>query len=170
MTLNRNTPMPRGEGPKRKARLKQGSPLKRGEGLARAASKPQARRDTGPSARTRKAVYERDGWSCACCGTPVVTRPHSVGHRKRRSQGGSNNMDNLLTFLGLGVNPLDPGDHHARIDSRRDPSDEARGLTVRSWKDPALVPVRLFSPDGPEMWALADGTYSAVPPEGAVAA
>lgn len=128
------------------------------------------RRDTGPDQKTRLAVYERDGWACACCGTPVDKRPHSVGHRKRRSQGGSNRMSNLLTFLGLGVNPADPDDHHARIDSRRRPSDEANGYTVRSYQDPALVAVRRRAGALPQEWLTDDGRCLEEAPEATVSA
>jgi hypothetical protein len=129
------------------------------------------RRDTGPGRKTRLAVYERDGWACACCGTPVDGRPHSVGHRKRRSQGGGNKMSNLLTFLGLGINPLDPDDHHARIDSRRRASDEASGYTVRSYRDPALVPVQRYAEGGGLVreWLTDDGRRVKEAPEGAAA-
>lgn len=105
-------------------------------------------KDTGPDRKRRRAVYQRDGYRCVCCGTPIENRPHSVGHRKRRSQGGGNDMSNLLTFLGLGINPLDPDDHHARIDSRRKPEDEARGYTVRSYLDPRLIGVMYFETSG----------------------
>jgi 5-methylcytosine-specific restriction endonuclease McrA len=120
---------------------------------------PQGRTDTGPDAATRAAVYLRDSYRCVCCGTSVKGRPHSVGHRKRRSQGGGNDPSNLVTFLGLG-NGLLPNDHHHRIDSRRDPRDEARGLTVRSWLDPALVPVVITLADGSreKVWLGADGS------------
>ena len=40
MSLNRNTPMPRGGGLERKARLQPGSPLERGTGLSRSPRKP----------------------------------------------------------------------------------------------------------------------------------
>jgi 5-methylcytosine-specific restriction endonuclease McrA len=124
-------------------------------------------RDTGPKLKTRLMVYNRDDWRCACCGQNVMGRPHSVGHRVRRSQGGKNTLPNLLTFLGPGRNPLDPDDHHARIDSRRDPHDEARGYTCRSWEDPARIPVMYFSEDGSGIaaWLLPDGTLSVHDPE-----
>jgi hypothetical protein len=134
------------------------------------AGKP-APRDTGPDRRTRAAVYARDGFACVCCGTPIEGRPHSVGHRKRRSQGGGNQMSNLLTFLGLGSNPLDPGDHHARIDSRQREYDETAGYTVRSFRDPALIGVRYTEQSG--SWILMylgdDGSISPDAPVGAVA-
>lgn len=115
---------------------------------AAAPARPAAPRDTGPDRVTREAVYIRDGRACVCCNTPIDGQPHSVGHRKRRSQGGGNGMSNLLTFLGSGSNPLDPDDHHARIDSRRNPQDEIKGFTVRSFRDPARIPVRYTERSG----------------------
>jgi hypothetical protein len=106
------------------------------------------RRDTGPDQATRRAVYARDGYACVCCGTPVRNRPHSVGHRKRRSQGGGNGISNLLTFLGLGSDPGNPDDHHARIDHRRDPADKDKGYRVDSAEDPAVIPVQYFETSG----------------------
>ena len=157
--------------PPRKTPLARTARLSRAAGLPRTEWKRKAVRDTGPSARTRKAVYERDGWCCVCCGTPVQDRPHSVGHRKRRSQGGPNDLSNLLTFLGLGTNPLDPDDHHARIDSRRDPSDEAKGYSLRSHQDPFLVPVLVGSVSGSktQVWLSDDGRYLTADPEEAAA-
>jgi hypothetical protein len=128
-------------------------------------------RDTGPDEETRAAVYRRDGNCCVCCGTPLAGRPRSVGHRKRRSQNGTNDTSNLLAFLGLGINPFDPDDHHARIDSRRDPSDEAKGYTVRSWDDPALVSVMVFTSPGSgfRAWLTDDGGRSFDEPKGLAA-
>jgi hypothetical protein len=131
------------------------------------------RRDTGPDKETRLAVYERDGWACACCGLSVIGLPHSVGHRKRRSQGGTNDPSNLLTFLGFG-NGLTADDHHWRIDRREKPLDEKRGYTVRSWQDPALVPVTYMSSpadeDGVRYWLTDDAGRATEAPEGAGAA
>ena len=126
-----------------------------------ARTKPRQRRkparDTGPDARTRKLVLERDNYSCVCCGRSILGQHYSLGHRKRASQGGKAVASNLLTFLGLGGEQ-----HHGRIDSRRDPRDEARGLTVRSWRDPALIPVTLLN--GAKVWLTDDGRYSDYPP------
>jgi hypothetical protein len=121
--------------------------------------KPMRRRDTGPSMKVRLQVYKRDGYTCQCgCGISVIGKPHSVGHRKRRSQQGSNEMTNLLTFLGWGNGLTGDEDHRRRIDMRVNPDDEARGLTVRSGQDPALVPVITQTPSGPApMWLTADG-------------
>lgn len=114
-----------------------------------------SRRDTGPSAKVRRLVLERDGWSCVCCGRSIIGQPYSLQHRKRRSQGGDSSPVNLVTVLGTGTTGC-----HERIDSRREPGDEARGLTVRSWDDPALVPVVVAAPAGLiRVWLSADGTY-----------
>jgi hypothetical protein len=128
-------------------------------------------RDTGPGRETREAVYLRDSNCCVCCGTPLAGKPRSIGHRKRRSQGGSNETSNLLSFLGLGINQLDPDDHHARIDSRLDPNDEARGYTVRSWQDPAAVSVMVtgFGGSGSRVFLSDDGEYLSAPPDWAEA-
>jgi hypothetical protein len=123
-------------------------------------------RDTGPDRLTREAVYERDGGCCACCGRYALDRPHSVGHRLRRSQGGSNETSNLLTFLGLGDGSAGEDDHHYRIDNRGNPHDEARGYTVRSGTDPATVPVMIHGEQGDVLVYLTDdAAYSLTAPE-----
>jgi hypothetical protein len=114
----------------------------------------------------RRLVLERDGYACVCCGMSVIGRPYSLQHRKRRSQGGDNSLPNLITVLGTGTTGC-----HERIDSRRDPEDEARGYTVRSWDDPALISVMVFSEHGSGVtaWLTQDGGYSYEAPEGAAA-
>jgi hypothetical protein len=90
-----------------------------------------------------------------CCGTSVKGQNYSLGHRKRASQGGRPVPSNLITLLGLGGES-----HHGRIDGRRDPHDEAKGYTVRSWQDPAEIGVMVFdSPGGPGVtyWLTDDG-------------
>jgi len=130
----------------------------------------KAPKNTGPSGRVRALVLQRDSYSCVCCGQSITGRPHSVGHRKRRSQGGTNEMTNLLTFLGLGSGMF-PDDHHFRIDSRKNPHDEAQGYTVRSHEDPALVPVMLHSEHGSGglVWLTESGGYSTEAPEAGAA-
>ena len=49
----------------------------------------------GLNNETRKAVYRRDGWRCAICDSPKYIQIH---HCVKRSQGGTNNMDNLITL------------------------------------------------------------------------
>lgn len=118
--------------------------------------RPRRRKDTGPSPAVRRLVLERDSHACVCCGISVIGRPYSLQHRKRRSQGGDNSPANLITVLGTGTTGC-----HERIDSRRDPEDEAKGYTVRSWDDPALIPVMLFGRHGSGVtaWLLPDGGY-----------
>ena len=43
----------------------------------------------------RKRVLERDGWRCQKCGSMASLHVH---HMKRRSQLGSDTMDNLITL------------------------------------------------------------------------
>jgi hypothetical protein len=126
-------------------------------------SGPSRRRDTGPSAKVRHLVLERDGFACVCCGWPTLGQVYSLQHRKRRSQGGDNSPPNLVTVLGDGTTGC-----HQRIDSRIDPEDEARGYTVRSWQNPADVPVMIFSKWGGEVmkYLTEDGRYSDSRPEG----
>jgi hypothetical protein len=76
---------------------------------------------------------------------------------------------NLITALGSGTDPGNPDDHSARIDSRADPYDEARGLSVRPWENPALVEVTYALPGGSRAryWLNDCGERLAEPPDGA---
>jgi hypothetical protein len=107
------------------------------------APKRKPPKDDGLTRAVRHLVLERDGWACVCCGQSVIGRRYSLQDRKRRSQGGRRVPSNLITVLGSGTTEC-----HERIDSRRDPQDEAKGYTVRSYDDPAMVPVMYFSPHG----------------------
>ena len=136
------TPVPFPSG---STRLDRNVPLGRitGSGAGKFPAAGRVPRNTGPSRKVRELVLERDGHACVCCGRSVIGRPYSLQHRKRRSQGGGNEPSNLITVLGTGTTGC-----HERIDSRRDPRDEARGYTVRSWDDPAQVGVMVFSEGG----------------------
>jgi len=118
-------------------------------------------RNSGPSATVRALVLARDGSSCVCCGLSVTGQRYSLGHRLRASQGGKPVPSNLITLHGLGGESC-----HGRIDDRRDPSDEAKGYSLRSWQSPLLVPVMIFSPHGPGMplWLDDLGNYLTEPP------
>jgi hypothetical protein len=135
--------------------------MARGTGIARTARKRRPARDTGPSPAVRALVLARDGRACVCCGRSIVGQPYSLQHRKRRSQGGDSSPSNLVTVLGTGTTGC-----HERIDSRRDPSDEAKGYTVRSFGNPALIPVMFFtSPDsGFTAWLDDSGELLFAPP------
>ena len=149
---------------KRGGQLKRVTPLASTSGLSRSPRERRAPRDTGPSPAVRKLVLERDGHACVCCGVSIDGRPYSLQHRKRRSQGGDNSASNLIVVLGTGTTGC-----HERIDSRRDPHDEAKGYTVRSWQDPALVPVMVMSgaEAGMSLYPTEDGRWSAEAPEAA---
>ena len=116
--------------------------------------------DTGPDRKTRLLVLERDGYACVCCAVSVIGQRYSLQHRKRRSQGGTSCAANLVTVLGDGTTGC-----HARIDSRIDPEDEARGYTVRSRQDPHLVSVMVFGPGGggAALFPTCDGQWSSSP-------
>ena len=139
---------------------------KRAQAVAAGAVKPAARTETGPDRKTRNLVLERDGYACVCCGHSIIGQRYSLQHRKRRSQGGGNSPSNLITVLGTGTTGC-----HERIDSRRDPADEAQGYTVRSWQDPAQIPVMIHSEHGSGVtaWLTEAGTYAFEAPEGAAA-
>jgi hypothetical protein len=127
-------------------------------------TKTAARKDTGPSPKVRRLVLDRDGYACVRCGQPVTGRPYSLQHRKRRSQGGGNSPSNLVVLCGTGTTGC-----HEQVDSRRDEADEARGYSVRSWDEPGLIPVMVFSQHGSGFtaWLADDGRYVFEAPAGA---
>ena len=160
----------------RSAGLRPSAGPQRKTGLPRARIKPvpvpcgMCRAPAGPHSRycaacreIRALVLDRDGYVCFCCGEPVMGQRYSLGHRLRASQGGKAIPSNLIILLGWGGEAC-----HGRIDSRRDPRDEERGLTVRSWQDPAQVPVQLVT--GAEVWLWDDGRYHKEGPQGVAAA
>jgi hypothetical protein len=116
-----------------------------------------ARTDTGPDAGVRAMVLERDGYRCVCCGRSVTGEPFML---VRRLRGGGDSPANLITTLGTPTSGC-----AGRIDSRRDPDDEAKGYSVGSGQDPAEVPVVLFGGDGPgvPLFLSAEGFYHAEP-------
>jgi hypothetical protein len=125
-------------------------------------------RNSGPTPKVRKLVLERDEYTCQCgCRRSIVGQRYSLGHRLRASHGGKPVPSNLLVFLGWGGEAC-----HGRIDRRDNPVDEANGMTVRSWQDPAQVRVTVTLPDGSRarkyLWD--DGTRRDEPQRKAAAA
>jgi hypothetical protein len=81
--------------------------LGRRKGLKRSRWKRRPPKDPLPAAR-RAELFRRDGYQCVNCGGPRVTPQHVV----KRSQGGSHDLDNLLSLCGGR-----PGDCHDRADN-----------------------------------------------------
>lgn len=104
MSLERRTPLQRGEGPKRKTRLEQGSPLNRGTGLAHAPRTPKALKDTGAPQAVRDMVFDRDRW-CVRCGKALAKGQggYSIHHLTLRSHGVDNSVEAQILLCGSGT-------------------------------------------------------------------
>lgn len=81
----------------------------------------------------RRLVRERSGGLCEVCGVRPAT---NYQHRKNRSQGGQWSAVNGLDVCGSGTTGC-----HGRIHHSPAAAYEA-GWSVKSWEDPAVVPVR----------------------------
>jgi hypothetical protein len=110
-----------------------------------------------PDAATRELVLQRDGHRCVCCGRSVTGEAFMLLQRLR---GGGDSPPNLITALGTPASGC-----AGRIDGGRDPDDEAKGYSIGSGRNPAEVPVTLFSADGPgvPLFLGEDGFYHAEP-------
>lgn len=110
--------------------------------------------DTGPDRSTRDVVKERDDWTCASCGEPIVGSNYSIQHRIARGMGGTpdpaaNTPANLILLCGSATTGC-----HGAAESR-DQDMHRRGFWLESWEDPASVAVAhavhgwvLLLPDG----------------------
>jgi 5-methylcytosine-specific restriction endonuclease McrA len=96
--------------------LKPGKPLERRTPLKLVSDKraqvipfPQRRQDTGPDRSTRDLIMEREDYSCARCGKPLLhDLNRSIHHRRSRASGGSsdpaiNRPSNLVLLCGDGL-------------------------------------------------------------------
>jgi hypothetical protein len=150
----------------RRAELRR-TPMRRGV-IARSArvaksidAKRRQPRNTGPTAVQRRHVAERAGYLCEACGLALHNgdewvRPHSFHHRQPRGRGGVNSLANLLLLCGTGITGC-----HGNVESRRTEA-YAKGLLVRTGKDPAAEPVKVWCL--PEKVLLTvDGRYQDVP-------
>lgn len=85
---------------------------------------------------TRDAVLIRDRYRCVRCGSDLANCRYSVHHRKLRSQGGTDDLPNVILLCGSGTD----GCHHL-VHSRRKEVGEPGGYIVPRHEDPAAVPV-----------------------------
>lgn len=111
--------------------------------------------DTGPDRSTRDLVKERDDWTCASCGDPIIGQ-WSIQHRVARGQGGTSNPAinspaNLILLCGSATSP---GGCHLACE-QRDQRMHDLGFWLTNGQDPAAVPVAhavhgwvLLEPDG----------------------
>jgi hypothetical protein len=96
----------------------------------------------------RKALYERCKGMCEFCGG-VLSENWAAHHRKLRSQGGKDDLDNVVALHhechNLGTNSV-------HLNPQKSYDD---GFMVRSWADPKTTPLNLthhwlviLTPDG----------------------
>jgi len=119
-------------------------------------------RGSGPDAKTRAAVYAREGMQCAACGVALGDGAwKSIQHRVRRQVGG-HGLANLVLLCGSATSP----GCHRKAEDRTDEM-HAAGFWLRADEDPAQVPIMLAGRDGGmTVWLLADGTYGTEAPGG----
>lgn len=147
-----------------------GAPMPRTEWLSRSGgtkprpgpgrSRNQHPRDTGPDAKTRAAVYAREGMQCAACGLALGDGAwKSIQHRVRRQVGG-NGPENLVLLCGSATSP----GCHRKAEDRTDEM-HAAGFWLRADEDPAQVPILLAGADGGlRVWLTQAGAYSTSAP------
>jgi hypothetical protein len=96
--------------------------------------------DTGPDADTRELVKQRDDWTCACCGNPIVGSNFSLQHRLARGGGGTsdpaiNSPANLILLCGSATTGC-----HGLAESR-DAAMHRLGFWLKHGQEPAKVRV-----------------------------
>ncbi|MDQ8040488.1 HNH endonuclease signature motif containing protein [Cellulosimicrobium sp. XJ-DQ-B-000] len=129
--------------------MKRSKPLTRRTPLARSATPPKPRARTKRyvphviPARLRMDVYARAGGRCDLCRIPLAGNAFDAHHRKLRSRGGEDSLENLVA---LHRHCHDWVHHH--------PADATRlGFMVASHADPATTPLHLHG----RTWVLPDG-------------
>src|SRR6266571_3836115 len=127
----------------RRSDLKRSPLQSRGVPLRRTRMKPGRPSKTPMPKSVADAVIDRAGGRCEACGFAAVGKM-SLHHRKMRSQGGQHTVENLLY-----VHDGETDDCHAAI-HRYPRAAYLCGLLVRSWLDPADIPVKNF---GSTIWA-----------------
>lgn len=137
-------------------------PLRRsGKGLQPSAPKPRPKRrpvpkrgrvDQAEYADLRRTVFDRAGGRCERCGTDLVKLgAFEAHHRKLRSQGGRDEVENLACLC--------PGCHHDQVHAHPAYA-RAEGWIVRQGSTPGQVAVVLW--DGRTVRLDPDGGYDVV--------
>jgi hypothetical protein len=123
-------------------------------------------------ARARRLVFARAFGFCESCGVSVIGRPYSIRPRVEQGAGaasrpGAGAVWNLSLLCGSATSP---GGCH-RLCEQRDQDMHDRGMWLRSWENPRLVPLWLVNPEGPRIpvWLNDEGTYDLEAPPGATA-
>ena len=104
--------------------------------------------------KVRRAIEERSGGVCEGCGRRPATEMH---HRKYRSRGGKDTVENGYHLCGFGNNQT-AGCHGTAHSGEGG----ELGWSVNSWGDPKLTPV-LYR--GVLRWLTDDGRAVDVGPE-----
>ena len=113
---------------------------------------------TSTSLRLRNDLYERSSGHCEVAGE-VLSHSFAVHHRKRRSQGGTDEITNLMIVCHFHHNGGTHSIHAQPAMSYQ------RGWLVHEPDDPAAVPmqrfVRLYDTEGeyPFFYLTEDGLY-----------
>jgi hypothetical protein len=113
----------------------------------------------------KAAVRQRDLHACARCGVNIAGRNHSIHHRVRRSQGGKNVPECLITLCGDGVRGCHGWVHQNPTEAR------AMGYLLLGTDDPAQVSVMYASEYAPwpRLWLTRDGKRVTADPSEAAA-
>lgn len=119
----------------RKTPLAQGKPLVRKTPLSRGTTAPRQRplrRPKMPS-EIREAVVARAAGRCDYCGRPMPAGVEDAHHRKLRTRGGKDTIENLVAVH-----------HHCHMWIHEHPADSTTlGFMVSSWNDEEEIPVFL---------------------------
>jgi 5-methylcytosine-specific restriction endonuclease McrA len=149
MTLKRRSEL------KAKTRLQRHTPLKQGGSLKQTARLPQRSAKKRSTRRNweqlRVAVLERSSGCCDLCAMAVRPEDYECHHRRLRSQGGLDEMPNLVALHDL---------CHSRLHDDRVMARDA-GFIVHRPDDPAETPVLRHG----RTWALPGETWTPVDPE-----
>lgn len=116
------------------------------------ASSTRRRRPTGFDRPTRRAIYDRDGHACVCCGITKDQAPLTVHHRINRGHGGNPTVNTVVH----GIVCCWPCNGLMETSPERAAEARRNGWKLLRHQDPAQVPV--LYPDEQRWLLRADGT------------